>query len=285
MNSIWETDCHPVTFDRLDGSTRTDVLVIGGGMAGLLCTHMLKKAGVDCLLVEADRICGGVTKNTTAKISVAHGLIYDRLARNRGIEAAKLYLKAQTAAAAEYRRLCQTIDCDYETKPSYVYSMRDRARIEREIETLCRLGANAAFSKAEALPFSVAGAVKLPDEAQFHPLKFAYAIAKELPIVEHTKVVELAPHRAITTHGEIKCKKIVIATHFPVLNKHGAYFLKLYQHRSYVLALEGAPQLDGMYVDEAQTGLSFRNFGNRLLLGGGAHRTGKQKSDRSHVVL
>lgn len=276
MNSIWEADCRPIAFDRLDGSTHTDVLVIGGGMAGLLCAHMLKKAGVDCLLVEADRICGGVTKNTTAKISVAHGLIYDRLARDRGIEAAKLYLKAQTAAAAEYRQLCQTIDCDYETKPSYVYSMHDRARIEREIETLCRLGANAAFSKAEALPFSVAGAVKLPDEAQFHPLKFAYAIAKELPILEHTKVVELAPHRAITTHGDIKCKKIVVATHFPVLNKHGAYFLKLYQHRSYVLALEGAPQLDGMYVDEAQTGLSFRNFGNRLLLGGGAHRTGKQ---------
>lgn len=276
MNSIWETDCAPVRFDRLDGNVRTDVLVIGGGLAGLLCTYKLKKAGVDCLLVEADRICGGVTKNTTAKISVAHGLIYDRLAHDRGIEAARLYLKAQTAAAAEYRRLCQRIDCDYETKSSYVYSMRDRARIERELETLCRLGADATFSKAPALPFSVAGAVCFPDEAQFHPLKFAYAIAKELPILEHTKVVELAPHRAITRHGEIKCKKIVVATHFPVLNKHGAYFLKLYQHRSYVLALEGAPRLDGMYVDEAQTGLSFRNFGDRLLLGGGAHRTGKQ---------
>lgn len=63
--------------------------------------------------------------------------------------------------------------------------------------------------------------------------------------------------------------------HFPFLNKHGSYFLKLYQHRSYVVALENGPDVDGMYVDEAQTGLSFRNNGNLLLLGGGDHRTGK----------
>ena len=70
--------------------------------------------------------------------------------------------------------------------------------------------------------------------------------------------------------------KIIVATHFPILNKHGSYFLKLYQHRSYVLALEGAQKVDGMYVDEDKKGLSFRNYGDRLLLGGGSHRTGKK---------
>ena len=72
------------------------------------------------------------------------------------------------------------------------------------------------------------------------------------------------------------CKKIIIATHFPIDNKHGAYFAKLYQHRSYVLSLEGAEPLQGMYVDETGTGLSFRKYGNQLLLGGGGHRTGKK---------
>ena len=61
-----------------------------------------------------------------------------------------------------------------------------------------------------------------------------------------------------------------------MLNKHGLYFLKLYQHRSYVLALENAPELQGMYVDEAEVGMSFRNAQNLLLLGGGDHRTGKR---------
>jgi glycine/D-amino acid oxidase-like deaminating enzyme len=61
-----------------------------------------------------------------------------------------------------------------------------------------------------------------------------------------------------------------------MLNKHGLYPLKLYQHRSYVLALRGAKNVEGMYVDESDTGLSFRSYGDYLLLGGGGHRTGKQ---------
>ena len=70
--------------------------------------------------------------------------------------------------------------------------------------------------------------------------------------------------------------KIIIATHFPILNKHGGYFLKLYQHRSYVLALKGAPVPGGMIIDEDKKGLSFRSWGEQLLLGGGSHRTGKR---------
>lgn len=84
------------------------------------------------------------------------------------------------------------------------------------------------------------------------------------------------PHKARTAHGEIRCEKMIVATHFPVLNKHGGYYLKMYQHRSYVLALEGAEDVGGMYVDENDRGLSFRNYKDMLLLGGGAHRTGKK---------
>ena len=116
----------------------------------------------------------------------------------------------------------------------------------------------------------------LRDQGQFQPLKFAFEIAKDLPVYENTKVLELMPGKAVTNRGEIQCKRIIVATHFPILNKHGSYFLKLYQHRSYVLALEGAQNVNGMYVDEDKKGLSFRNFSNLLLLGGGSHRTGKK---------
>jgi hypothetical protein len=33
--------------------------------------------------------------------------------------------------------------------------------------------------------------------------------------------------------------------------------------------------MDGMYLDAAENGLSFRSYGSSLLLGGGGHRTGK----------
>ena len=60
------------------------------------------------------------------------------------------------------------------------------------------------------------------------------------------------------------------------MNKHGAYFVKMYQHRSYVIAIDRKNDIDGMYVDEAKKGMSFRNANDLFLIGGGDHRTGKQ---------
>jgi len=275
MESIWKEGASQVQFEAPRGNKSTDVLIIGGGIAGILCAYKLKGAGVDCMLVEADRICGGITENTTAKITLQHGLLYDKLIRRFGEDRARLYLDAQRAALREYGRLSRKIDCDFETADSYVYSMGDARRIQKEVSALNGLGVEATFSDGPALPFPIAGAVCVKNQAQFHPLKFLYAIAHDLPIFEGTKVQELKPNQAVTNHGEITYKKLIVATHFPILNKHGLYPLKLYQHRSYVLALEGADAPLGMYVDECDTGLSFRTYGNLLLLGGGGHRTGK----------
>ena len=276
MDSLWKESAMRPAFPTMPGSMKTDVLIIGGGMAGLLCAHMLKKAGVDCILVEAKKICDGTTCDTTAKITLQHGLIYDKLIRQFGHDKAKLYLRAQEKACAEYERLCQNIDCEYIKQDSCVYSLQDRTVISKEVTALNRLGCKAQFSRAEHLPFPTAGAVRVKDQAQFHPLKFAFEISKDLPIYENTKVIEMMPGKVLTNRGQISCNKIIVATHFPILNKHGSYFLKLYQQRSYVLALKGAQHLDGMYVDEDKKGLSFRNYGDLLLLGGGSHRTGKK---------
>ena len=275
MDSIWKENIERVKFDALNGTKSTEVLIVGGGIAGILCAHKLKTEGVDCILAEAARICGGITKNTTAKITLGHGLIYDKMIRCFGNEKARLYAEAQIKAGREYERLAQTIDCDYEKKDSYVYSLRDPREIVNEVKALRSLGIKAAFSDARELPIPTLGAVCVKDQAQLHPLKFLYAIAADLPIFEHTKVLELKPKEAITDHGRITYKKLIVATHFPMLNKHGSYFLKLYQHRSYVLALKNAQMLDGTYVDASDKGLSFRNTGDLLLLGGGGHRTGK----------
>ena len=276
MESVWEKTASKPQFDALDGNKKTDVLIIGGGIAGILCAYKLKNAGVDCMLVEATEICGGITKNTTAKITLGHGLIYDKMIKRFGEDKARLYAEAQSKAIQEYAQFCENIDCEFETQDNYVYSLNDRKKIEKEVAALNRIGVKAEFSDAKGLSFAVAGAVRVKEQAQFHPLKFLYEIAKELPIYEHTKVLELMPNKAKTNRGEIAFKKLIIATHFPMINKHGSYFLKLYQHRSYVIALKGAQNVNGMYVDESDTGLSFRSYGDLLLLGGGGHRTGKK---------
>ena len=274
--SLWRKNAQLPAFAPLETDLRTDVLVIGGGMAGILCAHMLREAGVDCALVEARNICGGVTQNTTAKLTVQHGLIYHKLIRSLGREQAQMYLRANQRALEAYRGLCAGIDCDFEARDNYVYSMSDAALLDRELTALQSLGVPARLVKSLPLPLQSAGAVCVPDQAQFHPLKFVASLAEGLRIHENTPVLELAPGLARTARGSIRAKRIIVATHFPMLNKHGLYFLKLYQHRSYVLALENAPELQGMYVDEAEVGMSFRNAQNLLLLGGGDHRTGKR---------
>lgn len=235
--SLWTATAALPRFEPLRGDVRTDVLVIGGGIAGLLCARLLTDAGVDMLLVEADRIASGVTARTTAKITAQHGLLYDKLLRRFGPEPAALYLRANEQAVAVYRRMSEGIDCGFETKDNYVYSRAGRARLETELRALDKLGHPASFVGSLPLPFAVDGAVCFREQAQFRPLDFLAAVVRGLRICEQTKVRELEGMTAVTAAGRIRAEKIIVATHFPFLNKHGLYFMKLYQHRSYVCAL------------------------------------------------
>ncbi len=270
MESLWKATANMPQFSSLTVDLDTDVLIIGGGMAGVLCAWELHQAGVDYALVEAREIGSGVTGCTTAKITSQHGLIYHKLGRK-----APDYYRANQQALESYRALCQEVDCDFEEKDAFVYSLGDLDALRKEAVALEAMGAPAELVKAAELPFPVAGALRLGQQAQFHPLKFLAAISKHLHIYEYTPVLELLGTTAITPRARIRARRVVVATHFPFLNKHGSYFLKMYQHRSYVLALEGAKPPAGMYVSDWETGLSLRSYGDMLLLGGGGHRTGK----------
>ena len=249
MDSIWEDTAKRVHFDALSSNKNTDILIIGGGITGILCAYKLKNAGVDCILVEANEISGGITKNTTAKITSQHGLIYAKLQKEFGSETARMYWQANQDALARYRALCQNISCEFERKDAFIYTTGAGRKLEQELDVLNRLKIPAEFTTKLPLPFSVHGAIRFPDQAQFHPLKFAAKIAEGLSIFENTKALEFAEDGVRTEAGWIKAEKMIVATHFPILNKHGGYFLKLYQQRSYVTAIETDAPLDGMYLD------------------------------------
>ncbi len=275
MRSVWSETTEIEINNHKRFPEKTDVLVIGGGMAGLLCAYQLKCAGVECVVAEADRVCSGATENTTGKITSQHGLIYDKLIRRFGAERAGGYLRANEAAIDEFRRISRETDCDFEEKHAYVYSVNDREKLEKELDAIGRLGKKADFIEKLPLPFYVSGSIRFSDQAQFNPLKFLKYIAQNLDVFENTGVIEVDRHIARTEKGNIYADKIIVASHFPFINKRGGYFLKLYQNRSYVIAFENAPDYNGMYIDENDKGLSFRNYKNLLLLGGGSHRTGK----------
>lgn len=276
MESIWKKTANLPKFPKLEKDIKTDVLIIGGGITGLLTAHFLAEKGAECIVVEKDRICQKTTANTTAKITLQHGLCYHKIFKSCGYDVTKAYYEANLSALKEYEKLSAKIHCDYEKKDNYVYSLNDRKVLERELKTLEKIGCVADFIEHLPLPLSTVGAVRVKKQAQFHPLKFMSKIAKNLKIHENTFVRKISENEAVTDNCKITFEKAVIATHFPFINNHGGYFIKLYQHRSYVIALENGPDVKGMYVDESDKGLSFRNHENLLILGGGSHRTGKK---------
>ena len=113
MESIWTKDVEMPQFSPLDADRKTDTLIIGGGMAGLLCGYFLNKKGVNYMILEKDRVCGATTGNTTAKITTQPGLIYSKNHRRYGPDHARRYMEANKLALEMYKDICKDIDCDF----------------------------------------------------------------------------------------------------------------------------------------------------------------------------
>lgn len=289
MESIWSQTSSMPKFPTLQGDIVADVAVIGGGLAGLLTAFLLRRRGIDAVVLEAAAVGSGQTKNTTAKITSQHGAIYAKLIEDFGEEKARQYAQANERAIGEYRRIVEgeNIGCSLEERPAFVYSKNpdDVPMLEREAEAAARLGIRAGFTAQTELPFPVAGAVRFESQAQFHPLAFLQGISRALEIFEDTRVVDVEGNRALAERGSVTAKHIVFASHYPFLNMPGAYFLRMHQERSYVLALEGASPLNGMYLGVDAEALSFRDFGDLLLLGGGGHRAGENSAGGRYAFL
>lgn len=275
MKYLWTENVPRPEFPELEGDASTDVLVIGGGMAGVLCALKLHEAGINYMLLDASHIGSGMTRGTTAVLSAQHDTLYSEIMKQLGHERAWLYLDANVNAVDSFRALSKRFACDLVDLPSVMYTVKDPKPLMDEAKTVRALGIDAEFTTDVPLPFPVTGAVRYPNMAQFHPLKFLYAASKGLNIYENTFVEKVKGHTAITNKGSVKAKKIIIATHYPFKNSRGLYFMKLYQKRSYVIALDGAVQLGCTVDNYDEDGVYMRNYGDLLIIGSGTHRTGK----------
>lgn len=275
MESIWQKNHDQKRYPVLKGNVRTQVLVIGGGMAGVLCARKLQEAGKDVILAEANRIGSGITAKTTAVLTAQHDFLYQDMIKRFDEHTAKAYLHANLDAVKKFRTMSKEIPCDFENIPSLQFTANEPARLQKEVQTVRNLGYEAKFAEAPWF-LEAAAAVEYPNMAQFHPLKFIIGAAKGLRIFENSPVRKIEGSTAVLDRGTVKAEQIVVTTHFPFINRRGLYFMKLYQNRSYVLALENAPD-PGVTVAELEgQGIYLRRYGDLLLLGGGDHRTGKK---------
>lgn len=287
MESIWETETGIRKRGPLPGDLETEAVVIGAGMAGILTAYHLQQAGLRTVVLEADRIGSGQTKNTTAKITFQHNLIYNRLIQTLGSRAAFAYAFANENAIDAYEKLIREkeIDCDFVRCSSYLYSRKDAAPLRREVDAVMGIGVEAVFDTDSELPFPVAGVARFDRQARFNPLKFLAAISEEVTVYEQTEVLKVESDRVQTNKGCVSARHIIFACHYPFINMPGYYFARMHQERSYVVALEGAGRIEGMYLGIDKDGLSFRQQGDMLLLGGGSHRTGRNRKGGQYAWL
>jgi glycine/D-amino acid oxidase-like deaminating enzyme/nitrite reductase/ring-hydroxylating ferredoxin subunit len=297
--SYWIASTPETAYPRLDGDVHVDAAVIGAGIVGVTTAYMLRRAGLTVALVEMDRIARGASGYTTAKVTSGHSLIYRELEKSHGSDVARSYARANEEGLALIRRIVEQedLDCDLETKTNYVYaaSEEEAKAIHEEVEAASRAGLSVREVAELDLPYSIAAAVALPDQAQFHPRKYLMALADRFvaaggSIYEDTRVTDVVEDgvcRVATAHGELRAEHVVVATHYPFLDR-ALLFPRVHPKRSYAIAgpVEAARLPDGMFISSDQPTRSLRTIpdGSRTLLmvGGEGHDVGQDSDTEAH---
>jgi glycine/D-amino acid oxidase-like deaminating enzyme/nitrite reductase/ring-hydroxylating ferredoxin subunit len=297
--SYWLATTPDSSYPVLSGDIRVDVAIIGGGIVGITSAFLLKQAGVSVALIEADRIIKGVTGYTTAKITSQHDLIYNRLILELGRKKAKQYAESNQSAIEKIEYIVRSwdISCDFAHKPAYIYAgSEDSAqKILDEVRAARSLGLPASFEDSVPLPFETYGSVRFNHQAQFHPRKYLYAVAREIEgdgcyIFEKTRALGIEGGNPViikTDKGTVRADNVIQATHYPIVDKPGELSQKLSQSMSYALGvrIEGSFP-DGMFINAEKPGRSLRSQpaeGDELILVvGDGHPTGNGKPTKEH---
>jgi glycine/D-amino acid oxidase-like deaminating enzyme/nitrite reductase/ring-hydroxylating ferredoxin subunit len=280
------------------GDLEVDVAVLGGGITGLTTALLLVQAGASVAVIEAGRIACGVTGYTTAKVTSLHGLTYAKLISGTfGAQGARTYGEANQAGLELIARLVEElrIDCDFERLPAFTYTEDPQrvSAIEEEVEAAQQAGLPASFSTQIGLPFPVQGAVRVEDQAQFHPRRFCLGVAEAIAagggqVFEQTRALNLRPGASCTVHtehGRLRANHVVLATHLPFFDPSGL-FAKTSPSRSYALAVTLAgPAPPGMYLSADAATRSVRPLvagSHQAVLAGEEHKTGHGPDTSRH---
>jgi glycine/D-amino acid oxidase-like deaminating enzyme/nitrite reductase/ring-hydroxylating ferredoxin subunit len=290
--SLWIATATGIDYPAIasDERVEADVAVVGAGIAGLTAALLLKRSGAAVALVEAGRVCAGVTAYTTGKVSSLHGLTYRSLRADFSEETARLYGEANEAAIDLVAGFIDElgIKCGWRRGPAFTYTTDEQTlgKIEEEVEAAQAVGLPASFTTETELPFDVLGAVRFEDQAQFHARHYGLALASAIDgdgcrVFEGSRVVDVdasAGRCTIENGGTVVADQIVLATHIPFLDR-GGFFAKVSPSRSYLLAAEveeDAPE--GMYLGTGSQTRTLRSAegGTYLVLGGTGHKTGQE---------
>ncbi len=290
METTWSIN--QSDYPELVSDLKVDVLVIGGGLAGIWSAYLLNKSGKRVAVVEAQKIGSGATYHTTAIITQYIDTAAAVLIKVCGLEKTRQIWESGGAAIDQIQSIqaAEKIACDFMRCPLYLYanSERDMRFLEKEKEAIDQLQGAAEFSKNPDLGIKTSGYLKIDNQAKFHPLKFITELAKRFTksggmIFEKTEALEIKEENGLYDvafkGGKITAGKVIITTHQPFTNPR-TVFMKKALYKSYVLEAEIPQGLlkEGSYIDLQSPYHYFRvdqiadRETDRVLFGGEDHR-------------
>lgn len=297
--SLWTVTAPARRFPRLAGDMTVDVVVVGAGIAGLTAALLLKRAGKRVVVLEMNRILTGQTGQTTAHLTELLDTPYAKLLRDFGEKGARLAAASHRAAIEQMATLVDElrIDCGFQRVPLFRYAETEREllSLQEEVHAARLAGLTATFVPSVPLPYATKGALRVEDQAWFHPRRYCQALADAFEgggchLYEDTRVVEVhdgVPCRVVTEQGVVTATSVIEATTTP-LNR---LFLhtKLYPYRTYAVAARLQASLEpGLYYDSREPYHYIRtqqvDGEDWLIVGGEDHKVGHDDATDTHFA-
>ncbi|MGZ4035822.1 MAG: FAD-dependent oxidoreductase [Bacteroidia bacterium] len=243
--SCWfENEIVPDNFPELKSDLETDIVIVGGGLAGLTTAYCLASSGRKVIVVEDGFIGSGETGRTTAQIVTALEDRYYQMEENFGKETTSLIAESHRAAINFIEEVVhsENIDCEFEKLSGYLFlhPSDKKENLQKEFDSMMRCGIDAAImEKTPGIPLEK-NCIRFPDQAQFQPMKYLLGLCKA--IEKKGGQIFINTHASEIDHTGIKSNKgftiranhVVIATNAPVNDKY-AMMLKQFAYRSYVI--------------------------------------------------
>lgn len=283
-NPLWlsgEKTDHP----PLRGKQQAEAVVVGGGLCGVTTALLLKKGGMQVVLLEAGKIGFGASGHSMARATVQHGLIYSRLKSSWGIEIAQAYAACQSGALKVMASLIDEhkISCGWSVQNAYLAAnTNEEVRLlEKEESAAQAAGLAMAHAALDNCPLPAKNLLMMPAQATLNPYAYIQALTQTFELLggrvyEHSRVHAISTQSVSTDTGSVRAPFIIIATHFPIINFPGWYFLRARQIRSHIAAISGIPSFLGMYQYISDSGLALCEAEGMTLLADAFHLCGKQ---------
>ena len=293
-HSLWMDSAPSIERPPLTGNHRCDVLVVGGGLAGLSCAYEAARLGRSVILVDRDQPGRGMTARTTAHLSSESDDWTHVLLDRQGEEIALRNHESQVAAINRIEAVCRDegMDANFARLDGFLVPARseDQDALEKEYDACRKIGMDVDWTERAPVPLpSGERALRFADQARFHPLLYCAGLAAAIERLGG----RLHGGTAYTCHEEgaesvqvefengasITCDAAMFATNSPV-NARVAVHTKQVPMRTYAVAARVAKASvpDMLLWDTLETYHYVRlqpgDSEDWLIVGGEDHRSG-----------